>query len=255
MTQQGRAEEALGTAIGASVTGGTISAICLLFLMAPIASFALKFGPSEMFLIAMFGITMISTLRGETLWKGLLTGAFGLLIGSVGISPDGEWRATFGSLYLADGLPIVPPIIGLFAMAELFYLAEKKYVVLTKQQLRPKLGKIFRAIPTVLRYPVTALRSVFIGILIGALPAEGATVAVFTSYNEAKRASKHPEKFGTGIPEGIIAAEAANNASTGGALMTTMALGIPGSATTAIILGAFILQGLRPGPTLLHSAG
>ncbi len=251
MTLAGKANEAMGIAIGSSVIGGVTSYLVLLIAMKPIAKLAIKFGPTEMFLFAVFGITIIASLRGESLSKGLLAGILGLLIGTIGISPTGEWRCTFGNIYLADGLPIIPPIIGLFAVAELFNLAERDFVVKSSRKEKGNFLKMFRGMIEVLHYPSTILRSSIIGILIGALPAAGSTVAVFTSYNEAKKSSNAPSKFGTGIPEGIIAAETANNASTGGALMTTMVLGIPGSITTAVILGAFLIQGLHPGPTLL----
>ena len=252
MTQQGKASEALGLGIGASVTGGLISYVFLLLAMEPVARIALKFGPTEMFLIAMMGVTIIATLRGESFGRGILAGAFGLLIGTVGIAPSGEWRATFGQVYLADGVPLVPAIIGLFAMAELLFLVEREFVVSGGMPERRSLRRIFAGMGWVFRYPVNVIRSSIIGIIIGAIPATGATIAAFTSYNEAKRFSRTPEKFGTGYPPGVVACETANNASTGGALMTTLVLGVPGSTTTAVILGAMIMHGLRPGPQLIQ---
>jgi putative tricarboxylic transport membrane protein len=251
MTQMGKASEAIGIGIGASVIGGLFSYFVLLFAMAPVAVIALRFGPTEMFLIAVMGITVIASLRGESLAKGLLAGAFGLLIGTMGIAPTGEWRATFGNIYLADGVPIVPPIIGLFAMSELLFLVEREFVVPDQKPERRSLRKIISGMRQVFRYPGNIIRSAFIGLIVGAIPAAGATLAAFTSYNEAKRFSRNPEKFGTGYPGGIIAAETANNASTGGALLTTLIIGVPGSTTTAIILGAMIMHGLQPGPQLI----
>lgn len=253
MTKQGKASEAIGIAIGASVTGGLVSYIFLLLAMNPIARFALKFGPSELFLVAMFGISIIASMRGESLYKGLLAGAFGLLLGTIGIAPTGGWRSTFGNIYLADGIPLVPSIIGFFAMAELLNLVGREYITSKGTLEKRSLRKIFVSMKSIFRYPMTLLRSSIIGIIIGAIPAAGASVAAFTSYNEAKRYSKNSEKFGSGLPEGIIAAETANNASTGGALMTTFVLGIPGSTTTAVIMGAFIMHGLNPGPSLLRT--
>lgn len=252
MTQRGQASEALGLGIGASVTGGLISYMFLLVAMDPIARFALKFGPTEMFLIAVMGLTIIAALRGESMSKGLLAGALGLLMGTVGIAPSGEWRATFGQVYLADGIPFAAALIGLFAMAELFFLVEREFVAPASRVGRRSFRRILAGMGWVYRYPGTVIRSSLIGILIGAIPAAGATIAAATSYNEAKRFSRTPEKFGTGFPPGIVAAETANNASTGGALMTTLVLGVPGSATTALILGAMIMHGLQPGPQMIR---
>lgn len=251
MTLQGKSNEAMGLAIGASLIGGIISYIFLLVAMYPIAIFAMKFGSTEMFLVAIFGITIIASLKGESFSKGLLAGLLGLLIGTIGICPTGEWRSTFGNIYLADGVHIIPPIVGLFAMSELFFLAEKEFIIPIERKEKRSIQRIIKGIGEVFRYPGNIIRSSIIGIIIGAIPATGATIASITSYNIAKSSSKHPEKFGKGFPEGIVAPETANNASTGGALMTTLVLGIPGSTTTAVILGALIMQGLRPGPTLL----
>ncbi|OGP89029.1 MAG: hypothetical protein A2156_05125 [Deltaproteobacteria bacterium RBG_16_48_10] len=253
MTQMGKASEAIGIGIGASLIGGLFSYLVLLFAMAPVASIALKFGPTEMFLIAIMGITIIASLRGESLVKGLLAGMFGLLIGTIGIAPTAEWRATFGIISLADGIPIVPPIIGLFAMSELFFLAEREFVVPGQKPERRSLSRIIAGMCEPWRHPVNLIRSSCIGTIIGALPAAGATIAAFTSYNEAKRFSRTPEKFGTGCADGIIASEVANNASTGGALLTTLIIGVPGSTTTAIILGAMVMHGLQPGPQLINT--
>lgn len=255
MTKQGKASEALGYGIGASATGGLISYMVFLVAMYPVAKFALKFGPSELFLVAMFGIIVVASLKGEAFHKGLLAAALGLLLGTIGIAATGEWRATFGNIYLAEGVQIIPSLIGLFAAAELLYMAERKFVMPSGKAEKQSFGRILVSMRGIFRHPFVIARAAVVGITIGAIPAAGGTVAALVSYSEAKRSSKHPEKFGTGCPEGIIAAETANNASTGGALMTTLAIGIPGSTTTAIILGALIMLGLRPGPRLLVEQG
>lgn len=252
MTLQGKASEAIGLAIGSSLIGGLISYVILLYAMAPVAWFAIKFGPSEMFLVSLLGITIIASLREKTMSKTLLSGILGLLLGTIGISSKGDWRSTFGLIYLADGMPFLPPLIGLFAITEVFCLAERNFVVSKGKEGSQSVLKIMKGIVKVFKYPLTILRSSLMGTVIGAIPGAGATIAAFVGYNEAKRSSKHPEKYGTGYPDGIVAAEVANNASTGGALMTTMTLGIPGSTTCAVIIAAFMLHGITPGPALLR---
>lgn len=252
MTQQGKGSEALGIAFGSSLVGGLLSYTMMLFLMIPIAWFSLKVGPPEMFLIALLGISVLASLAKESPVKTLLVGFFGLLIGTIGIVPTGEWRATFDSMYLAEGVQIVPAIIGFFALSEIFTMIERQFVMKSGKVKSGNLFGMLKGLLTSLKHPFTTLKSSIIGSIIGAIPAAGSTVAAFTSYGEAKRSSSTPEKFGKGHPEGIIAAESANNASTGGALTTTFALGVPGSATTAVLMGALLMQGLQPGPELVR---
>jgi len=252
MTQQGKGCEALGISFISSAIGGLISYVVMFFIMKPLAVFALKFGPLELFLVAMMGVSVLATLAIESPSKTFLAGFFGLLLGSIGIVPSGEWRATFGSLYLAEGIQIVPAIIGFFAMSEIFSMVERETVIKSGINVERSVKRIFAGMKEALRSYVTIIKSAVYGIVIGAIPAAGATVAAFVSYGEAKRSSKHPEKFGKGYAEGIVAAESANNASTGGALITTLALGVPGSSTCAVLLGALLIQGLRPGPQLLR---
>jgi putative tricarboxylic transport membrane protein len=252
MTQKGMGCEAMGIAFCSSAIGGLISYTVMFFVMKPLADFALRFGPPEMFLIAMMGISVLAALSTESPAKTLLAGFFGLLLGTMGIIPTGEWRATFGCLFLADGIQVVPAIIGFFAFSEILSMVSRENVIKTGERVQYSIKRIFAGMPMALKYPVTILRSSIIGIIIGAIPAAGASVAAFVGYGEAKRASKDPESFGRGNPEGVAAPEAANNASTGGALITTLALGIPGSSTCAVLLGAMMIQGLRPGPQILR---
>lgn len=251
LTQKGMASEALGTAIGSSFFGGVISYFIMLFCMLPVAKFALRFGPSEMFLLALFGIVILIAIGSGKMLKTAMAGAFGLLVGTIGITPLGEWRATFGTVYLAEGVQMVPAIIGLFALAEMFDMISRKYVVDGEKPEGRSFKRMAKAFFNCLHYPVTAIRSSILGTVIGAIPAAGGTLAAFTSYAEAKRASKHPETFGTGEIEGVVAPEAANNACTGGALITTLAIGVPGSSTCALLMGALMMQGLTPGPQLV----
>lgn len=251
MTKKGKANEALGLALGSSVIGGLFSYILLLFVMYPIAAFAVKFGPPEMFLLAVLGLTIIASLRAESFAKTMLAGLFGVFISTIGIAPVvGGMRATFGVPWLMDGIPLIPSIIGFFAFSELFYMINKEFVTDNQEMEKRDLKEIIKSTFKIFKHPKNLIRSSLIGTIIGAIPAAGATVASFVSYNQAKQSSTNPDSFGKGNPEGVIACETANNASTGGALITMFALGIPGSGTTAIMLGALMLHGLNPGPRL-----
>jgi len=250
MTKQGKANQALGIALGGSCFGGIFSYFLLLFAMYPIAAFAVKFGSTEMFLVAVFGLTIIGSIRGETFAKSILAGLFGVLISTVGIAPNGAIRAHFGSTWLFDGIPIIPSIIGFLAFSELFSMIHKEFVTEDKELAKRDFKKLIQSTLIPFQYMKNLFRSSIIGSFIGAVPAAGATVASFLSYNQAKNSSKNPDSFGKGNPEGVLACETANNASTGGALITMFALGIPGSGTTAVMLGALMLHGLTPGPRL-----
>lgn len=250
MSRSGRAAEALGISIVASTLGGFIGVSVLLFAILPLGMFTLKFGPAEMFMVAVFGITIVASLAGRNFFKGILAGAMGMLLGLIGISTSGNDRATFGVVELLDGLPIVPALVGLIAISELFTLAEKEYIAGRSARFEQPIREVFAGARTALKYPKTIIRSALIGLGIGALPAAGGTVASIVSYNEARRNDPDPDSYGTGNPEGLVAAEAANNASEGGALATMLALGIPGSQGTTVLLGALVLKGWNPGPRL-----
>jgi len=216
MTKKGRAAEALRMAVTASVFGGIFSAILLLLIAPPLANIALKFGPPEYFLLAVFGLTVI---------------------------------ASFSSPYLLDGVSYVPALIGLFALSQVFVMVEKGDVFIEKKEKIAHIikGRLFCTLSEIKPLLKTFFRSSVIGTFIGMLPGAGASIASFLGYNEAKRASKHPDKFGTGISEGVAACEAANNAVTGGSLIPLLTLGIPGNSVTAILLGGLMIHGLRPG--------
>ena len=190
---------------------------------------------------------MLASISGKSKLRNLISGAAGALIGTAGVHlTTGVSRFTFGIQELTDGIHFVPVLIGLFAMAELLAQSQALEVAVERIPSRlPGRDDFKRIWPTV-------LRSAGIGTFIGVLPAEGATVAAIMGYNEARRWSKNKEQFGTGCPEGIAGPEAANNAATGGAMVPTLALGIPGSASTAVILAALIMHGLRPGPHLMQ---
>ncbi len=249
MAKRGEAGRALGIAAVSSISGGIISLIVFLVATPLLARIATSFRPMEYFALAVFALSMLASISGKSPVRNLIAGAVGVLLGTVGIHlTTGVERFTFGLPALTGGIGFVPVLIGLFAMSELLNqseAADKAYerikAVVVKLPTRNDFRRIWG----------TILRSSGIGTFIGVLPAEGATVAAIMGYNEAKRWSKNKEEFGTGCPEGIAGPEAANNAATGGAMVPTLALGIPGSATTAVILAALIMHGFRPGPYLM----
>ena len=250
MAKNGEAGRALGIAAISSVSGGIISLIIFLIATPFLADVALRFRPPEYFALAVFALSMLATISGRSSIRNLIAGAVGVLIGTVGIHlTTGVERFTFGYAEMTDGIHFVPVLIGLFAMSELLKQSQTLSVVyerITSVVVKLPSREDFNKIKW------TILRSSGIGTFIGILPAEGATVAAIMGYNEAKRWSKNKENFGKGDPVGIAGPEAANNAATGGAMVPTLALGIPGSATTALILAALIMHGIRPGPYLLR---
>ncbi|MDL2209673.1 tripartite tricarboxylate transporter permease [Desulfovibrio sp. OttesenSCG-928-O18] len=248
MTMKGQSEEALGLALYSSVLGGIIGCMFLVMVMEPLANLSLEFGPSEMFMVAIFGLSVVGSLSNNIL-KSVFAGLVGILLGTIGMSPGGAVRGTLGTYYLLDGVPLIPALIGFLAIPELFNLAARSFVVETKDSTF-NAGRILRSAWTVVTRPVQVFLCSAIGVLVGVMPAAGATVASLLSYNQAKQWSRKYDQFGTGIPEGIIASECANNASEGGALATMLVLGIPGSASTAMLLGAVMIQGWIPGPRL-----
>jgi putative tricarboxylic transport membrane protein len=248
LAENGQAGRALGMAVWSSFVGGTFSVFALLLAAPALARLAYNFGAPEYFALALFGMSMLAAISGESSVKNLIGGAFGLLIATVGIDfTTGVERFTFGRPELMDGIDFIPVMIGIFGISELLTqsnLLDRVYRRLAAEAVklpsREDLRKVWK----------TMARSSFIGTFIGILPAEGGTVASMIGYNEAKRWSKEPEKFGHGAIEGVAGPETANNAATGGAMVPTLALGIPGSATTAVIMGALMVHGLRPGPHL-----
>jgi len=252
LTQQGRSGEAIGLAVMSSAMGGLFSYLVLLFGIGMVATVALRFGPPELFLVALMGIAILGAVGSGSPVKILASGVFGLLVGTIGLVPTGERRATFASLYLVEGVQVVPVLIGMFVIAELLYLVGREYVVESQGSGQRDIRAILRGFAIPFRYLATYVRSALVGMGIGLIPAAGATLAAFTSYSLARRASREPESYGKGNIDGIVAAEAANNACSGGSLMTTLVLGVPGSVATAVLLGALTMHGLRAGPQLVH---
>ncbi|MCG8543131.1 MAG: tripartite tricarboxylate transporter permease [Alphaproteobacteria bacterium] len=251
LAQRGEAGRALGVAAFSSVIGGIISLAVFLVATPLLAAVALHFGPPEYFALAVFGLSMLATISGRSSLRNLIAGVFGVLVSTVGIHLfTGVDRFVFMDLYhLQEGVGFVPVLIGLFAFGEL--LNQSQNLNVTFQRIKALAVKLpSRA--DLRRLKGVILRSSGIGTFIGVLPAEGPTVAAIIGYNEAKRWSKEPEAFGKGSIEGIAGPEAANNAAAGGAMVPTLALGIPGSGATAVILAALIMHGFRPGPALIR---
>jgi len=256
MARKGEAHKALTAAVVASVLGGLISVIALTFAAPFIATVALKFSYTEYFAIAIFGIIMVITSGSrKSFLKGLIMGTFGLILATVGQDKMGTVeRFTFGILDLSRGFPLLPVVVGLFAVSQALFLTEQgaKAVQLGKMEQKTGLWEMFKIMA---RHKMTLLKSSGIGTGVGAIPGTGAAIASFVAYSEAKRASKHPETFGEGEIDGLIASESSNNAVTGGALIPLLSLGIPGDPITAIMMGAFLVHGLVPGPMLFIEAG
>ena len=250
MAVKGEAGRALGIAAVASVSGGILSVLVLLVAAPLLARVAYSFGPPEYFALGVFALSMLASISAEAPLKNLIGGCLGLLIATVGIDlTTGVERFTFGVPELFEGIQFIPVLIGLFAVTELLSQAQeldRKRIAVALSALKLPSLDDFRRVRS------TILRSSGIGIFVGVLPAEGSTMAAMIGYNEAKRWSKTPEEFGKGTIEGVAGPEAANNAATGGAMVPTLALGIPGSATAAVILGGLQVQGLRPGPYLFE---
>lgn len=253
LAQRGEAGRALGIATVSSAIGGIASVIVLMVAAPLLADIAYKFAPPEYFALTVFAISMLATVGNRAVAKNLISGLFGVLLATIGIdSLTTVDRFTFGIEALRDGLDIVPVMIGIFGLGEMFAQAGLPQ---TAARL-VRMDKI--ALPSRADYRQirgTVARSTAIGTFIGILPAEGATVASIVGYNEAKRWSKHPETFGHGAIEGIAGSEAANNAATGGSMVPSLALGIPGSPTAAVILAGLMMHGIYPGPNLFIENG
>lgn len=251
MAKNGEAGRALGMAAVSSVIGGVFSLFVLILAAPLLANMAYKFGPPEYFALTIFGLSMLASISGKGAVKNLIGGAFGVLLATFGVDLlTGVERFTFGIPELYEGINFIPVLIGLFAMSELLEQAGQKDKLLERFSISAMKLPTFGDFKKVWK---TILRSSGIGTFIGILPAEGSTMAAMIGYNEAKRWSPNKDNFGKGEIEGVAGPEAANNAATGGAMVPTLALGIPGSATAAVILGGLQMHGLRPGPYLFES--
>lgn len=251
MALKGRAGAALGMAAIGSFIAGTASVVLLMVAAPPLADLAVTFGPPEYFALMVLGLTTLASLTGGSMLKGMLMAVVGLMLGTIGIDlMIGAPRFTFENVNLLDGLDFLPVAVGLFAIGELLFNIYRPI------RMEPIKAKLSGLLPTRQdwrdSYGAIA-RGTCIGFFVGILPGAGATIASFLAYATEKRVSKRPEMFGTGIIEGVAAPESANNAASTGALVPLMALGIPGSGTTAVMLGALTMYGMQPGPLMLST--
>jgi putative tricarboxylic transport membrane protein len=254
LTRQGQAQEALYTSLFSGTVGGTIGALVLLFFTPALARASLLLGPAEIFWIAVSGLALVATLAGRHVVKGLVGVLIGIMLTLVGQDAiSGDMRFMFDDYRLVGGMPLIPTLLGLFAVASILGLLERvgdpvAPLTLRKGALRFVLEKL-AGMKRLLLY------SGILGTLVGIIPGAGASISAFVAYGEAKRISKHPEQFGHGSYEGVVAPETANNAVVGGALVPLLALGIPGSGSAAIMFGALTVHGIIPGPRLFTERG
>ncbi|KIX11174.1 tripartite tricarboxylate transporter permease [Dethiosulfatarculus sandiegensis] len=259
LAKKGKALKALKMALYSSVTGDTFSDLVLIFVAAPIATVALKMGPPEVLCVIIFALSLIAALESESMLKGLVAAVFGVLFACMGIDPmNASPRLTFGVMDLQSGIPLIAVGIGMLALSEVWNQLEKgaqsKENMIVIDQNLPKADQRI-SFREYLAAGKTILRSSLIGTAVGTLPGLGTTIAAFLGYGAAKRASKHPETFGKGELEGIAAAEAANNAVVGSNMIPLFTLGIPGNVVAALLIGAFIIHGVTPGPMMFEENG
>lgn len=252
MAERGEAGRALGIGIAYSTFGTLISLVFMIFVANPIASLALKFGPFEYFAVCVFALTIIASLSEGRMSRALISGVLGMIFATVGAAPiDGFPRFTFGIDSLAAGFEVLSCLIGLYAVAEVLAFTDED--ASPKEIVRYKMKGLGFTLKEFKDQFVNFIRSSLIGIWIGILPGLGGATSNLIAYSMAKSASKEPEKFGTGVMDGIVASETANNASICGAMIPLLTLGIPGDAVTALILGGFMIHGLNPGPLLFQN--
>lgn len=255
LTKSGKPNKALSTSLYSSFLGGLLAAILLLVAAAPIAAATTKFRSPEYFSLSLFGLTVIAGVCGDNIIKGIIGAAVGIFISCLGLeSLSGTLRYTFNTLFLFGGISVLPALIGMIALAQVIVQSNE---ILTFKSNGPAESKVtYEADPPInkkerMSILATILKSTVIASVIGIMPGAGGETAQFLAYNEARRSSKHPEEFGHGSLEGIAAAESSNNAVVGAAMIPLLTMGIPGDGVTAVLLGAFILHGMQPGPTLL----
>lgn len=251
MARRGEHNQALGLALASSTIGAGIGYLLLLAFIGPVAGLVLRLGPSEMLVVAIWGLSLIAILQDRHFGRGLLAGLLGLTIGLIGFSQLGIIRGAAGNAYLLDGVPAIPALIGMFAASEIFNLIRTDYLVADPEKRRLSLSGVLQGVNKALRYPGLLLRGSLIGTIIGAVPGVGSSVANLISYADAKRRLGHTGAFGKGDPRGVIAPEAANSSSEGGSMATLLALGIPGGAGTAVMLAAFSMHNVTGGPRFL----
>ena len=250
MAKQGRAGPALGISAFGSFIAGTVGIFLLIFLSPPLANLAIRFGPPEYFSLMVLGLTILTFLAKGSMAKGLMMACLGLILGTVGTDPiSGQYRFTFSQLYLYDGLGLVPVTMGLFGISEVLINIEQG---VEREIFKTHIKGLFPTAKDWMASMGAIIRGTIIGFFLGILPGGGAVVASFASYALEKKISKHPEKFGTGVIEGVAGPETANNAGSTGAFIPLLTLGLPSNVATAILLGALMIYGLQPGPLLIE---
>lgn len=251
MARQGRAGEALGISATSNVLGGWFGVLVLGASIPVMQPMVMALQPPELFMVAVLGLTLIVTLSAKSMVKGLVSGLLGLLLAFVGQDPvTGVSRFTFGTVYLLDGVDLVAVVCGLYAVGEMIYLFVEGGTI-AKDKVRTSFAGVWKGCKEVFRHWFLFIRCSTIGALIGACPGVGGTVANVVAYGHAVQTSKDPETFGTGRVEGVIAPESSHIAKEGAQMIPTLALGIPGGEATAILLGAFLILGIQPGPAML----
>jgi len=252
MAKAGKAQLALYTSFISTFIGGVVGMIVMILLTLPLAEVALKFGSTELFWISILGLTVVAGLSSGNMVKSLIAGAFGVWLSTIGPNPmTGEFRFIFNDV-LEGGINIIPALIGLFAVPQIFSLVE--YYGKTRSEIKFKAEKgIFLKtfVSTIKMVKVQVIGSI-VGTVIGLIPGVGGQVSGIVSYDQSKKFSRHPEKYGTGIPDGVAAAESANNAMVGPSLVPLLTLSIPGSPTAAVLLGGLLIHGIFPGPDLFR---
>lgn len=250
MARRGEASRALGISATASGLGALFGLVVLVMLIPVVRQVVLLIGPPEIFMLILMGMVTIALAARGNLVKGLCAGGLGMLISFIGFSPVfGVLRFNFGSEYLWDGVQLIPVVIGLFGITELINYAVRGGTIAAERAAAG--GSMVEGVKDVFRHKLCFLRSSAIGTIVGIIPGIGGTVATFLSYVIAMQTSKHPETYGKGNPEGVVAAESANNAKDGGSVLPTVGFGVPGSAEMVVLLGAFMLHGIFPGPTMI----
>lgn len=252
MARNGQHNEALGVALASSVIGVLMGYVILFIMIQPLSVMVLKLGPAEMFIVILWGMTLIASLKGEQVLKGLMAGFVGLLAGTIGFSEIGLARGTMGQTYLLDGIPVIPAMMGMFAASELFKLANKSFIVESEASRKVSIGQILGGCRMALSHPWVMIRGGLIGVFVGAVPGVGSSVSNLLSYVETKRRDKDPDSFGKGNPKGVVASESANSTSEAGSMATLLALGIPGGGATAVMLAAFAMHNITGGPQFIR---
>jgi putative tricarboxylic transport membrane protein len=254
LTKKGMAGLALGINVVFSFIGGILGVVALILVGFPLARFALSFGPAEYFTLAIFGLSTMVAVSGKSILKGMISGFIGFSIALVGLDPIfGSERFTFGRMELLSGISFVPVMIGLFGIGEvLSQIFTKSRTTSADAQTVTQIKRVIPTFKEVKDLTPVALLSSLIGVVIGVIPGAGADIAGLVAWDQSRRIAKRPEEYGKGSLEGLAASTTANNACLGGALTTMMALGLPGDAVTAILIGAFIIYGVQPGPIMFR---